>query len=228
MILIGLSAKAGAGKTTVANLLLQRTPGAVRMAFADVLKHEVAQAFGFPLEWCYSEEGKGRQVDVPLQCLIDHPGLTDALLSCGKPGPLTVREAMQLYGTNYRRSQDPEYWVKAFRADLAASSAPAVLVDDVRFPNEADTIRDLGGMLVRIETYPGWQPGPFAGHASETALDDWSEWDMVCSPGCGEAEKVADSIRLAMDAWPDHRRAGGVMLGYLFGHCMPEWDLFIP
>jgi hypothetical protein len=41
---------------------------------------------------------------------------------------------------------------------------------DCRFPNEAQAIKDRGGVVWRVER-PGF--GPVNGHASETSLDDW-------------------------------------------------------
>ena len=41
---------------------------------------------------------------------------------------------------------------------------------DVRFPNEAQRIKDLGGVVWRVKR-PGVGPANY--HESETALDDW-------------------------------------------------------
>lgn len=48
----------------------------------------------------------------------------------------------------------------------------AVVVDDVRFPEEAQMIEQLGGVMVLV-LRPGGGSETFAGHASEGALDDW-------------------------------------------------------
>jgi hypothetical protein len=41
---------------------------------------------------------------------------------------------------------------------------------DLRFPDEANAVRDMGGLIVRIER-PGLEAIAASGHASETALD---------------------------------------------------------
>lgn len=59
-------------------------------------------------------------------------------------------------------------------AQAKAEGATGVYIADVRFPDEADFVRDQGGILFRIER-PATDP--LAGtHASETALDDYTRW----------------------------------------------------
>lgn len=184
MIVIGLSAKLGCGKTTLADNILARldTMGkqAVRMAFGDPLKRECSSYFGFPLEWCYSQEGKMR--------LVAREALDN----------FTVREALQWYGTDFRRAQDPLYWIKAMRKELvllAEAGVQVVVVDDVRFPDEAQVCLD-NGYCFRVEPFEGWKPGPHAEHASETALDGYDKFTEVYHPGfgLGELRLVAEKI----------------------------------
>ena len=91
---------------------------------------------------------------------------------------VTVRRLLQWWGTEYRRAQDPDYWTKAWsrKIDQFDIENIHVLVDDVRFMNELNTIREHGGLIVKIE-----RPG-FSGannHASETSLDDYADWSYV-------------------------------------------------
>lgn len=79
--------------------------------------------------------------------------------------------------------------------DALQGDIPVVIIDDVRFPDEAHLV--LGwthGQLYRLDPYPGWRPGPHAEHASETALDDFDNWTGRFAPGLGELEAVADVI----------------------------------
>ncbi len=91
---------------------------------------------------------------------------------------MTVRRILQWWGTEYRRAQDPDYWTKAWGRkveglDLAKMH---VLVDDVRFINELQVIKEHGGLVVKIER-PGFEGAN--NHASETSLDDYHAWDGV-------------------------------------------------
>ena len=200
MIVIGLSAKMGCGKSTLAKMLVKELDPIFtrRVAFGDLLKRECSAHFGFPAEWCYSQEGKEKEFVITDQWQFLHGDLP----LCAKPtieGPvMTVREALQWYGTDYRRAQDPEYWTKAMRKELvlaAENQFKYVVVDDVRFPNEAQVCLD-NGFCFRIEPFQYWKPGPHAGHASETALDGYDKFTEWFMPGFGldELSLVAKRI----------------------------------
>ena len=75
-----------------------------------------------------------------------------------KPYPDEVRSLLQWWGTEFRRSQDPDYWVARAmeRLDATLSSSPPELVvfTDVRFANEAEAIRERGGFVAEIIASP--------------------------------------------------------------------------
>jgi hypothetical protein len=78
-----------------------------------------------------------------------------------------IRGLLQRFGTEIGREMfDENFWV-----DYALNSIPdggKAVISDVRYPNEADAIRQLGGKVYRVE-----RDGVFAAneHASEHALD---------------------------------------------------------
>ena len=187
MNVIGLSAKIGCGKTTLAKMIADKWPGVVlRESFGNLLKQECSAHFGFPVGWCYSQEGKDHPVDFTV-----YP--SGVVLR-------TVREALQWYGTDFRRRQDPCYWAKAMQEAIelgrAAHPGALIIIDDVRFPNEAELVLEHGS-LFRIEPYDGWQPGPNAEHVSETALDGYARFSGVFRPtyGMTALALVADCIQ---------------------------------
>lgn len=53
------------------------------------------------------------------------------------------------------------------------SSFPNWIITDVRFPNEAQAIKDRGGIMIRIER-PGVESHCGGQHPSETALDNYN------------------------------------------------------
>jgi hypothetical protein len=78
-----------------------------------------------------------------------------------KPTTPRMRALLQQWGTEYRRGQDPDYWTEIMRERLSTVAAAAV--SDVRFADEAELVRELGGEVWLIER-PGCQAN---GHASE-------------------------------------------------------------
>lgn len=167
-LIIGLSGKSGCGKSATASALQKLLPGiVVRMSFADTLKEEVSRIFKFPLEWCYTNKNGY------LLCTFER-------YAAGMPHALTVRKLLQWYGTDVMRSRDPEYWVDAMRRKLKETNAHYVIIDDVRFPNEARMVGECGGILVRLNHFK--QLMFLSNHESETALDDYSSWNMVFHP----------------------------------------------
>jgi hypothetical protein len=56
---------------------------------------------------------------------------------------------LQWWGTEFRRSQDPLYWVTKWKAGINPK-ANIVLATDMRFINEALAVKDVGGSTVRV------------------------------------------------------------------------------
>lgn len=113
--------------------------------------------------------------------------------------PLTVREILQKVGTDcMRKHLHLNVWVNALLADykpigqtvqeygsqvLREDVYPNWLITDVRFPNEAKAIKDMGGILIRVERPDNpsrIKPWQFRSlHESETALDSYQDWDYT-------------------------------------------------
>lgn len=101
----------------------------------------------------------------------------------GKPvlASMTVREFLQKLGTDgLRDGLHTNVWVNALFADYQCTHtdhAPNGLdcsnwvITDCRFPNEAQAVKDHGGIVIRIN-----RPGITAvnAHPSETSLDNWN------------------------------------------------------
>lgn len=191
-MIIGFAGKAATGKTTAARHvapLLDRPTQILPMA--QLLRDEV-EAF---------LRDVGAQEFVPLvygdqddKVRVFHLDRARAVLSCPKWGEfvaanqeiqddagrtaLTVRRILQWWGTEYRRAQDPDYWTKAWGRKVEGLDLEAlhVLVDDVRFMNELQVIKEHGGLVVKV-VRPGFDGAN--NHASETSLDDYHAWDGI-------------------------------------------------
>lgn len=179
MNIIGISGKIGTGKSTLGRLIAEQLGAKVR-SFGDLLKEEVAELFNFNIGYCYTQAGKNTY--------ILHSDLPN--------GGMTVRQILQWYGSDVIRAQDPTYWSRTMKQEIDKLKAnyDYLVIDDVRFPDEARLVVVEDGILVRLEPYTGWQPGEYADHQSEIALDDWKYWDFVCTPEYGALDNCAKLI----------------------------------
>jgi hypothetical protein len=118
--LIGLIGKKGSGKDTVCRMIQERYPNAVRLAFADALKEEVASALGVSVDFIESHK-------------------TNFRLILQGWGTEFRRELCS-----------PNYWIEKLQAKLSAHSDSPVIITDVRFRNEAELVSSNGGLIVRV------------------------------------------------------------------------------
>ena len=107
----------------------------------------------------------------------------------GSEWGMTVREFLQKLGTDaLRTGLHDNVWVNALMADYVAIGDnllegevrkvreedliyPNWIITDTRFPNEAQVIKDKGGIVIRINR-PGIEP--INNHPSEVGLDHWN------------------------------------------------------
>jgi hypothetical protein len=167
--LIGLSGKKQSGKSTVAGHLIKEY-GFRAMSFADPLR-EMLYALNpiAHVDHWGDEEFRVRQI-------VDAIGWDRA-----KEEYPEIRALMQRMGTEAGRNVlGGDVWVRELeaRASEALDEGYDVVVPDVRFENEFEAIKALGGIVVRVNR-DGLTPGEYADHISETALDDYRmDWTL--------------------------------------------------
>mgnify|MGYP001560938416 CR=1 FL=1 len=192
-LVLGLAGPAGCGKDTVADYLVTRY-GYEKFAFSDALYREVTEAFGLESEDLLRDRDT-KEVPTELLSLIrcsdlDFREVVERQLSILRTtrGMITLpsgvmhlspRQVLQWWGTEYRRAQDPDYWVKKSAEWLAAvprlfsypEQVPQHFVNTtVRFPNERQWIHDRGGNVWHIFRHAA---KPVVLHVSETPLEIW-------------------------------------------------------
>lgn len=97
---------------------------------------------------------------------------------------------LQWWGTEFRRSQDANYWVnKAF--ERIPANLDIAMFTDVRFPNEAEAIKQRGGYTINVQRLNKDGSQYFSSdrpvdHPSETALDGYN-WDFYIKSPDGHA-----------------------------------------
>lgn len=208
MMLIGLAGSAGTGKDTVADYLVAQY-GFTKFSFSDALYREVSEAFGVPVEELQDREKKERphQKLTPDDC--KDVGFYKIMLEHGIH-PLQAaspRWVLQRWGTEYRRAQDPEYWLK--QAALWVQAWLDVTADDgqyhaglvntsVRFPNEQAWINEMDGAVWHVRR-------PDRGHYA-SQLDYVSEQELPVGEhdrviwNTGTVEQLNTAVSLLLQA----------------------------
>lgn len=175
---IGLWSPApGCGKTTVAELIQQLDPSAQVLPFAGSLKLMLR-----PL--LYAAGYRDHEIN---RALYTAEGKQERLYFI--PGMPTPRDLMQTLGTEWGRFRiDHNLWIGIWRAQVRDSARRLIIADDVRFPNEAEAVRAVGGQLWCIRS-------PFAvttaEHISEGQLGDQPFDVIINNSGTIDDLKIA-------------------------------------
>lgn len=140
MQLVGITGKMGTGKSSAAEVF--ETYGYARKSFATPLKHLARTYFG----WDEKKDERGRKL-------------------------------LQILGTEAGRGYDKDVWVKHMEKSIEASMKVMqnnnqdceIVIDDIRFDNEAQLIRDLGGIVIHLAS-EGYSMGELSNHDSEKGI----------------------------------------------------------
>ena len=155
--IIAFTGKKRHGKSTACEYIQEKYPNAVRVNFKDAMVREMRDKLPDTMrEICALMEK------------IDYDGMNpwtpDRLF---KDKPPVFRALMQNYGTEVRRHDHDEYWVLKWMKE--ALKHEIVVTDDVRFGNECEAVRELGGTVIRIVREGYADDGD--GHSSEKEMD---------------------------------------------------------
>lgn len=178
-MIIGLSGYAKSGKDEVAKIIQELQTGWKVKKFSGALKKVASLLTGIPQDKFEDQEFKqsylGSEWSLPVETPLDAVFGDVQFMQM-----MSVREFLQKLGTDaIRDGLHPNAWVNAamvgyypIHHDHAPNGIeyPNWIFTDCRFPNEAQAIKDRGGVIIRIDR-PG--VGPVNNHPSETALDDW-------------------------------------------------------
>jgi hypothetical protein len=156
-----------------------------RYAFADALKREVNAAAS-------AAGGMGALLAQPrfpdwVQYDPDAP-MDDPMCPLGKQ-----RSLLQWWGAEYRRAQDPDYWVRQLANTIELEKPQIALISDLRFGNEMEFVLQYGE-AVRVDR----DSLPPATHISETALEDSTDWSLILENN-GTLEEFKEGAVVAFD-----------------------------
>lgn len=185
-MIIGLIGFKQVGKSTAAKHLEGR--GFTRINMKDALVAELKQNFPDLIQAI---------IDIMEKEYWEGKPWTFERLVAEKP-PL-FRALMQNYGTEVRRGDKDSYWTDRW-IEAAGYEGDGIVVDDVRFKNEAEAVRSRGGILIRLV-----RPDVATGgtHASETEQLEIVA-DHTIDVMQGEHQKLydaLDNIILPPESW---------------------------
>lgn len=142
--IIGICGAIGAGKDSAADHLVEKHQF-VKESLAAPMKEMVRELFAIPPENLYgSQEQKAK----PLWHLPKNDGLSH----------WSAREVLEFFGSDACRTINPNVWVNAMFRRLR-ETASDIVICDVRFQNEADMLRRLGGSVIRVVKSGSEEPG---------------------------------------------------------------------
>lgn len=150
---LGLAGPAGVGKSTTAHALHLMDDRYRVVEIGRPLKNMLAEYYRTVAG--FTADQARRRTDGDLK-----------RMPCEHLGGKTPTEAMQTLGTEWGRDLDPDLWLRAWEKEASRLiwNGYIPVNDSVRFANEAEAIKRLGGMVVRLEG----RGDPVPDHASET------------------------------------------------------------
>ena len=143
--LIGLTGAAGCGKDTLADWLVENFD-VTKISLAEPIKEGLNAMLGFgPVHW-NDRDWKER----PLNGL----GVSPRVLA-------------QTLGTEWGRNHSEDFWLNVLFRRWEKLGHPLTVVPDVRFDNEAKSVIDRGGIVIKIERESA---ANIAAHSSEAGI----------------------------------------------------------
>jgi hypothetical protein len=178
-MIVGLCGYGRSGKDTVAQRLVEHGWG--HYAFADGVR-ELVELID---PWVPGLSDQG----FPLHTLLNAVGWEGS-----KDTWPEVRRLLQETGTRCREVFGPTVWVDLLSRRIGREERH-VVVSDVRFPNEARWVQNLGGKVLWVER-PG--VGPANDHPSETGMDDYPVNGVINNGGTvDDLRREADKLHEA-------------------------------
>ena len=165
-MIIGICGFIGSGKDTVADYLVNLYHFR-RESFANTLKDAVAQVFGWDRTLLEGRTKQARewreQVDPWWAKRLNMPDLTPRLM-------------LQLWGTEVcRKGFHDDIWIASLENKLY-NSLDDIVISDCRFPNEIKSIKNAGGIVVRVlrNPEPEWYEAAASYNRGPDGNSSWS------------------------------------------------------
>jgi hypothetical protein len=164
-MIIGVCGFIGSGKDTVADYLTN-FHGFRRESFANSLKDSVASVFGWDRIML---EGRTKQAR-------EWREQQDDWWSARLGKPITPRWVLQYWGTEVcRHGFHDDIWIASLENKLR-NSKDDIVISDCRFPNEIKSIKNAGGIVVRVirGAEPKWYEAAVSFNKGPNGNSSWS------------------------------------------------------
>lgn len=167
-------------KDSIISEVFDRLDGVIRIYnFADILKQDICiNILGLSYDQCYgSDEDKNKITTLK----IDGENVSS-------------RDIMQYIGTDIFRKIRDDVWVSATINKILKNPSQIAIISDCRFPNEVDSIKNMGGEVLRLK-----RNKHNSNHISESILDkenyDWSNFDYIIDNSNTTLQEYLESLK---------------------------------
>lgn len=174
-MLIGISGKSGSGKDTTGQIISNLIEYEIKK-FADSLKDMVCILINCNRDQLENREFKEKK--------LEKFGLD-----------LTPREILQILGDTIRNEIHSDMWINSLYSNYGLCNE--WVITDVRYPNEADFIKNKGGIVIRINRPDITKKGKLHEHISETALDHY-QFNYVIEND-GDLKELEEKIKVILN-----------------------------
>ena len=165
-MIIGVCGFIGSGKDTIADYLVNIHEFR-RESFANTLKDAVSQVFGWDRDMLEGRTRQSRewreQIDPWWSKRLNMPNLTP-------------RYVLQYWGTEVcRKGFNDDIWIAALENKLR-NSKDDIVISDCRFPNEIKSIKDAGGIVIRVirGPEPEWYDAALSANRGPNGNISWA------------------------------------------------------
>lgn len=216
-LLIGFSGKIASGKSTIARTIGEYlfNDNYVVLSFADSLREEcdymLSLAYTSPnpsdiKNDVFFKDISKDKVEHIVDLLVK--AMNDNTKNSRERTPI-MREILQYWGTSVRREHNENYWVEKLmlKAEFFLHQGTHVIVDDVRFVNEAEAIVEKGTIvrinidkelqLERLNDRDGDKVHITSNHPSENSLDNYPKFDILYT--AHRDDSIGDATRIIVD-----------------------------
>lgn len=175
--LIGIHGKMGSGKNLVSEIIRDFTSNInfEEKAYASKIKDIASIITGLPRD--RFEDRDFKKSLLPKEWSVPEKTILNSITSFKNVSfskQMSIRELLQKIGTDcIRKNLHENVWINALFADYNNKSK--WIITDVRFPDEIKAIKERNGIVIK----KNGKMGSKNTHLSETALDEYEDWDYV-------------------------------------------------